>query len=69
MSFEQSIRQLLVRKEYQCNGETRKLARGIQFYWMPVAEQELVCQLQQLFKVFSITTRFFSWLYSFTSHS
>ena len=41
LSFEQSIRQLLVRKEYPCNGETRKLAQGFRFYRMPVAEQEL----------------------------
>ncbi|MBO9496439.1 AAA family ATPase [Thalassotalea sp. G20_0] len=41
LTFEQSIRQLLRRREYPCNGETRKLAQGIQFYRMPVAEQEL----------------------------
>ncbi|WP_422489361.1 AAA family ATPase [Endozoicomonas sp. ALE010] len=48
LSFEQSIRQLLVRKEYPCNGETRQLARGIQFYRMPVAEQELVTLFRSL---------------------
>ena len=41
LSFEQTIRQLLARKQYRSNGETRELAEGIRWYRASVAEGEL----------------------------
>ena len=41
LAFEQAIRQLITRQQYQANGERQKLADNITFYRMPVDVDEL----------------------------
>ena len=41
LSFEQAIRQLITRRQYQENGEPQRLADNVTFYRMPVASDEL----------------------------
>ena len=41
LAFEQAIRQLITRRQYQANGEPQKLADNITFYRMPVKVSEL----------------------------
>lgn len=48
LTFEQSIRLLLTRRQFECNGEQRYLPDGIQFFRTDVSQQELKQLLQPL---------------------